>query len=350
VIFASDNWAGASGRVVASVAAAAEAGGPAYGGDPITRSVERRFADLFGHEVAVFLVGSGTAANALALSAFTRPGGVVLAHKTAHIIVDEAGATSLFGGGLTILGLDGADGKLDRETVAEAIARFPPGNVHHGRPVAVSLTQVTEHGTAYSTAEIAGIAGIAHAAGLAVHMDGARFAGAVAGAGVSPAEMTWRAGVDVMSFGGTKNGCLAAEAVVFFDPGQAEGFGLSRQRAGHGFSKLWFIAAQFDAYLGDGHWLDLARYANAMAAQLAEGIRANAGRLAFAPAANELFAVLPKSLDEKLRAAGAVYHPWPVDAVAPALRPGPHEVLVRLVTSFSTTGDEVERFVALLRA
>ena len=154
-------------------------------------------------------------------------------------------------------------------TLGEALGRFREGNVHHGRPVAVSLTEITELGATYQPDEVAAIVEVARGRRMAVHMDGARFAGAVAALGCAPADLTWRAGVDVLSFGGTKNGCLAAEAVVFFDPSAAVGFALARQRAGHAFSKSWFVAAQFAAYLADGHWLDLARHANAMAAKLA---------------------------------------------------------------------------------
>jgi threonine aldolase len=347
--FASDNWAGASEPVIAALAEAARRGGPAYGGDDLTGAVEARFAEIFEHEVAVFLVASGTAANALGLSAFALPGGVVFCHREAHIIVDEAGATEFFGSGLKVVGMNGVGGKLVPDVVAAAMARFPEGFVHHGQPVAVSLTQITELGTAYSPAEIAVLAETAKRRGAALHMDGARFAGAVASLGVAPADITWRAGVDVLSFGGTKNGCIAAEAVVFFDPEHARQFGFARQRAGQGFSKNWFIAAQFDAYLRDGHWLALARHANAMSTRLAAAIRGSgSARLALEPAANEVFVVISKTCDERLKAAGALYHRWPADSIPPDGRPGLDELLVRLVTSWQTTADEVEVFAAHL--
>jgi threonine aldolase len=349
MIFASDNWAGASHRVVAALADVAKVGGAAYSGDPLSKAVEKEFSRIFEREVAVFFVGSGTAANALSLSAFAKPGGIVFAHHEAHIVVDEANATEFFGGGVRVVGLGGAAGKLSPDMLTAAIAKYPAGNVHHGRPVAVSLTQVTEFGTAYGPEEISGISGIARAAGLAVHMDGARFAGAVAGTNHAPADITWRCGVDVLSFGGTKNGCVAAEAVVFFNPEQAAYTGLARQRAGHGFSKAWFIAAQFAAYFEDGHWLDMARHANAMAARLVLALRAAAGvRLAVTPDANEVFAVVPRSLDARLRAGGAIYHEWSPNALPADVRPGADEVLVRLVTSFSTSPEEVDAFSALL--
>jgi threonine aldolase len=298
--------------------------------------------------VAVFLVASGTAANALGLSAYARPGGVVFGHREAHILVDEAGAAEFFGGGVKLVAVDSVAGKITPAALADAMARFPEGFVHHGQPVAVSLTQVNEFGVAYRPAEIAVLAELAKTRNMAVHMDGARFAGAVARLGLSPAELTWRAGVDVLSFGGTKNGCLAAEAVIFFDTGHARDFGFARQRAGQGFSKNWFIAAQFDAYLRDGHWLDLASHANAMAERLAATIRTSGvARLAVEPDANEIFAILPAAVDARLKAAGAVYYPWPAASLDEGLV-GEDDRLVRLVTSVRTGAEVVDRFAALL--
>jgi len=350
MIFASDNWAGASDRVMAALAAAARGGGRAYGNDDLTRGLTQRLSELFEREVAVFLVGTGTAANTLGIANFARPGGIVFCHRHAHINVDEAGASEFFGGA-KLVGIEGRDGKYTAEALSQAVERYPDGNVHYGRPVVASVSEITELGATYSPSEVAAIAAVAKRRGLAVHMDGARFAGAVASLGVKPADVTWRAGVDVLSFGGTKGGCLAAEAVVFFDPAQARDFGFARQRAGHGFSKAWFIAAQFDAWLDGGHWLELARHANSMGARLAAAIRgSDSARLALEPAANEIFAIMPKRLDARLKAAGAVFHPWSVETLPPGERPGPDEVFVRLITSFQTTQEEVDRFAAQLAA
>lgn len=349
--FASDNWSGASEPVIAALVEAARKGGPAYGGDDLTRAVERRFAELFEREVAVFLVASGTAANALALANYARPGGAILCHREAHIYHEEAGAAALFGGGMVLRPIDGEGCKIAPDALAEALAGIPEGFVHAGQPAAVSLTQLTELGTAYAPDEIAALAALAHSRGAKVHMDGARFAGAVASLGVSPADVTWKAGIDVMSFGGTKNGCVAAEAVIIFKPEEAREFPFIRQRAGQGFSKNWFIAAQFDAYLRDGHWLDLARHANALGARLAAAIRASkTARLAIEPAANEVFAVMPKAMEAKLKSAGAVFYPWPDHSVAADRRPGTGEMLIRLVTSWQTTEGEVDAFAAVLNA
>jgi threonine aldolase len=347
---ASDNWAGASPKVIDALAEAARAGGPAYGSDAITKSVERRFSELFERDVAVFLVASGTFANALGISAYARPGGVVLCHREAHIQVDEAGATEFFGGGLKVVTLDANAGKLAPETIAEELARHPEGFLHHGQPVVVSITQITELGVAYSVDEVAAVSTAAKSRGCALHMDGARFANAVAKLGVSPADITWRAGVDVLSFGATKNGCLAAEAVVFFNPTHARDVGFSRQRAGQGFSKNWFIAAQLQAYLDKDHWLDLARNANAMAARLAETIDRSAdARLAFKPHGNEVFVILSNDADRRLKAAGAVYHPWSIDSLPVQQRPAADESLVRFVTSWQTVAADVDRFAEHLR-
>jgi threonine aldolase len=296
------------------------------------------------------LVATGTAANALALAQFGRPGGVIFCHRDAHIAVDEGGAPEFFGGGARVHGIDGTDGKIDPVALRAAIDRYPPRAIHHGQPAAVSISQLTEAGTAYTPPEIEAIAAVAHGAGLPLHMDGARFGNAVAGLGVSPAAASWRAGVDVMSFGGTKNGCFAAEAVIFFDPGKAHGFAFHRKRAGHLFSKSSFVSAQFAAYLEGDYWLELATHANAMARRLAEGLsRAPGARLAFVPAGNEVFAVISRAADQKLRAEGATYHEWPADGlVVPAERD--RYAVIRMVTNFRTRAEEVDRFLRIISA
>jgi threonine aldolase len=348
--FASDNWAGASERLIRAVVDAARSGGPAYGGDRLTRAVEAQIQEVFEREAAVFFVATGTAANALGLAAFSRPGGMILCHRVAHIRTEEAGATEFYSGGMKTVGIDGADGKIGPGDLAAAIERIPDGSAHHGQLVGVSLSNLTELGTAYGPREVGVLAELAKRRGLVVHMDGARIANALAGLGCTPAELTWRAGVDVLSFGGTKNGCIAADAVIFFDPSAARDFRFARQRAGHTFSKSWFVAAQFAAYLKDGHWLELASHANAMGKRLAEAVEAAPrARLAVRPAGNEVFAILSRDLDCKLREAGAQYHEWSVTGLAEAERPQQDEVLARLVASFATRAEDVDRFAALMR-
>ncbi len=349
MIFASDNWAGASPQVIDALAEAAASGHPAYGADDFTRAVGRRFSELFEREVTVFLVGSGTVANALALSAYARPGGAVLCHRHAHIAVDEAGATSFFGGGMTLAALDAMAGKFGPAPMTTAIDGMAASAPRAGQPVAVSLAEITEFGALWRPQEVAAVAEVAHARGMAVHMDGARFANAVAALGCTPADLTWRAGVDVLSFGGTKNGCVAAEAVVFFDPAFPRDVLFQRQRAGQGYSKNWFIAAQLLAYLRDDHWLALADHANVMAGRLADAIHASGeARLAVEPEGNLIFAVLSQAADHRLREAGAVYHPSSADGLPATGRPGADEVLVRLVTSWQTGAEEIEAFSAAL--
>src|ERR1700733_9004355 len=238
--FASDNVTGVAPEILAAIVAANDGAVASYGDDPITGRVASRLAEIFEHEVAVFPVATGTAANALALAALTPPWGAVFCHEVSHIAVDEANAPEFYSGGAKLATLPGADGKLSAETIAKLL----PGGlgvVHHAQPAVVSLTQATECGTAYRPAEIAAIAEIAHHHGLAVHMDGARFANALVQLGCTPAEMTWRAGIDALSFGATKNGALAAEAIVFFDKAKAESLPFRRKRAGHLFSKMRFL-------------------------------------------------------------------------------------------------------------
>ena len=349
MIFASDNWMGASDRVAAALVEAAAGHAPAYGNDPLTAAVEASFSRVFEREVATFFVATGTAANALSLAQFAKPGGVVFCHRDAHIAVDECGAPEFFGGGSRLHRIDGAGGKLLPADLAAAMAAYPAEALHHGQPAAVSISQLTEAGTAYTPAEIAEIAAVAHGAGLPLHMDGARFGNAVAGLGVTPAETSWRAGVDVLSFGGSKNGCFAAEAVVFFDPEKARGFEFHRKRAGQLFSKSRFVSAQFAAYLDGDHWLAMAAHANAMAQRLADGLAAAGSAVPLRPQGNEIFATLSRAADARLRAAGASYYEWPPAGLIAAPLDN-DTIFVRLVTSFRTDGADVDRFVQIVSA
>lgn len=348
MFFASDNWAGASPKVLAALAAAGAAGPlPAYGDDETTRRLEARFAELFEREVDVFPVATGTAANALAVAAFAPPWGHLLIHEDGHLAADECGAPEFFAGTRTV-GLPGRFGKLDAADLARRLAVWPVG-VHHGRPAVLSIAQANESGRIHTPAEVAAAADVAHAHGLALHMDGARFANAVARLGCTPAEVTWKAGVDVLSFGATKGGCLMAEAIVCFAPGKREELAYRRKRAGQLISKHRLITAQFEAWLDGGHWLDLASRANAMTDRLAAGIRGcRTARLAWEPEANEVFVVMTPTAAARLTAAGAHFHDWPTAGLAAEDRPGDGEALYRLVTSFATTTEEVDAFLALL--
>jgi threonine aldolase len=348
--FASDNAAGVAPDILAAIARANDGAALAYGRDAWTGRVERRFAEIFEREVAVFLTATGTAANALALAHLAPPWGAVLCHEGAHIATDECGAPEFFGGGLKLVGLAGPAGKIAPRALQQALERGQWGGPHHVSPAVLSLSQATEAGTVYRADEIQTLAGIAHRHGLAVHVDGARLANALARMNASPAQATWMAGVDALSFGATKGGALAAEAVLFFDPARAANMPERRKRGGHLVSKHRFLAAQIEAYLADGLWLELAGRANAMADRLADGL-ADAG---FAPVwpveANEVFVALPQPIDARLKAAGALYYPWTTGGLPDGTVLPSGATLVRLVTSFATTAAEVDRFVATARA
>lgn len=342
--FASDNWSGATDAVMGAIDRHRGGFAPAYGGDVLTKAVSERFCEIFEKDVAVYFVGSGTAANAISMAAGARPGGLIFCSADAHLYNDEMGASEFFSGGMKLIPLRARHGVMAPETLTEGLARFPADG-RTGVPAMLSLTQASELGTLYGVDQIKALAAIAKRRGMAVHMDGARFANALAALDVAPAELTWKAGVDIMSFGGTKNGCWAAEAIVEFAPERFGDIAAMRQRSGHTASKARFIAAQFEGYFADGNWLKTARHANEMARRLAEGIGASGtARLGWEPQANEVFAVLPKAAIGTLRADGAMFYEWPADGVAV----GPEEELVRLVTSFATTREGVERFLSHL--
>jgi threonine aldolase len=347
--FASDNIMGASAPVLQAIVAANDGALPAYGADALTARVERHFAEIFERDVAVFLAATGTGANALALSALVPPYGLCICHREAHVIDDECGAPEFFMHGAKLAGLDGVGAKIAPATLTAFLEGLSP-SVKQMPPRALSLSQLTECGTAYTPGEIAALAEIARDRGLKVHMDGARFANALVELGCSPAEMTWRAGIDVLTFGATKNGGLAAEAVVFFDKSLAEAMPWLRKRGGHTLSKGRLLSAQFEGYFANDHWLDNARHANAMAARMAEGLLAIEGlRLAWERAGNEVFVVMDRSLVAALREKGCIFHEWTATNLALDEQLAPGETIVRLVMSFATAGDEVDNLLALTR-
>jgi len=350
MFFASDNAAGIAPEILAALAKVNDGKMLAYGRDAVTARAERRFSEMFEREVAVFFVATGTAANALALAHLTAPWDAVLCHQEAHIATDECGAPEFFGGGLKLIGLAGEGCKITAATLTHALEYGQWGGPHHVTPKVLSLSQSTEAGTIYRVDEIRALAEIAHAHGLVVHVDGARFANALVRMNASLAEATWKAGVDALSFGATKGGALAAEAVVFFDPARGANMPDRRKRGGQLISKHRFVAAQLEAYLADDLWLKFARHANAMADRLAAGL-ASAGLVPVWPVeANEIFVALPAAIDARLKAAGASYYPWVSEALPSGTELPADSTLVRLVTSFATTADEVDRFVAVARA
>ena len=338
--FASDNVSGASPEILAAVVAAFRSPAMPYGQDDITRRLDAVFSAVFETPVAVFPVVTGSAANGLALAALSPPHGAIYAHQESHINTDECGAPEFFTHGAKLVALPGNDGKIDPGALAHALAHSGRGMVHYVQPAALSLTQTTEAGTAYGLGEIAALAAVARADGLGVHMDGARFANAVAATGASPADLSWRAGVDVLCLGATKNGAVAAEAVIFFDPGKTGDFGFRRKRGGHLLSKLRFLSAQLEAYVADWLWLRNAAHANAMARRLAAGLMASGAQPVFPVEANEVFLHLDPARQRALEAAGAVFYPWP--------RLGPD--VARFVTSFETRAEDVDRAITVAGA
>lgn len=344
MIFTSDNAFGVAPEILDAIARANVGAASSYGGDEITARLQRRFADVFACDVAVFPVATGTAANALSLATLTPPYGAIFCHEEAHVNVDECGAPEMFSGGAKLVSLYGANGKIDADGFEEALRSYRKGDVHQVQPACLTLTQSTEAGTVYTPDELKCLASLAHERGLAVHMDGSRFANALVSLGCTPAEMTWKAGIDVLSFGATKNGALAAEAVVFFDPAKAADFAFRRKRGGHLFSKMRFLSAQLEAYFDNDLWLHLARHANAMAARLAQGLGALEGaELASPVEANEIFVRLPLATIDGLRSAGAAFHPWPKRG------DGAAGGTIRLVTSFATQEADVDAFLAAAR-
>ncbi|MET0341199.1 MAG: low specificity L-threonine aldolase [Polyangiales bacterium] len=332
--FRSDNVSGAHPAILEAVVRANQGVASPYGADAITERLTARFSELFEREVAVAVVSTGTAANALALSLYAPPWGAIYCDAHAHIAVDECGAPELFTAGAKLVGLHGQDGKLDARTLEAAIPKR--GFVHEVQPAAVSISQIAESGLTYAPGEIAALSEVARKHGLALHVDGARFANAVASLGASPAALTWQAGVDVLSFGATKNGALGAEAVVLFDPRKLEELGYRRKRAGHLLSKMRYASAQLEAYLADDLWLKNARHANAMAARLAEGLTSRGHAPVLPVHANELFVPIPEAEATALRERGFSFYDWPplgADAR-------------RLVTAWDTRAEDVE---ALLR-
>lgn len=337
--FCSDNVAPVAPEILAAITAANEGNVSSYGADPWTARLEARLAEIFETDLAVFPVATGTAANSLALSVLVPPYGSLLCAEEAHINTDECGAPEFFTGGAKLVGLPTEDGRLRASQIAAPVAQARALGVHFMQPHAVSITQSTEWGAVYGLEELQAIGEACRGLGIALHMDGARFANALVHLGCSPAEMTWKAGVTALSFGATKNGAMAAEAVIFFDPARAAGFAERRKRAAHLWSKQRFMSAQLLAYLEGDLWLRHATHANGQARRLAEGLGALPGVSMLHPVqANELFVVMPDGMVSALEAEGFGFYRW-------SGRVG-EEAVIRLVTSYATTPEGVEDFIA----
>ncbi len=344
--FASDNAYGVSPEIIQALVDVNQGAAGSYGGDETTARLAERMCELFETEVAVFPVPSGTGANALALSTMVPSYGAVLCHEEAHINVDECGAVELYSGGCKLVGLSGAGARLTVDALQARLAGFVRGD-HDPRRCAVSITQASELGTVYTLDDINAVGALCKQNGMHLHMDGARFANALVSLGCTPAEMTWKAGVDALSFGVTKNGGMITDAVVFFNTALAEDFDRRRLQGGQLIAKGRYASAQVLAYLENDLWLRNARHANAMAAKLSAGLEAVKGvRLHAQTDANEVFAVLPPGVHAALQGAGAVYHCWPPNPNSGPVPSADGEVLARLVTSFDTAEADVDRFLS----
>ena len=337
VKFASDNVAGACPEVLDAIIKANEGDSTPYGNDLISTELQDKFSEIFEKEVIVFPTASGTAANALALATMTPSFGNVYCHKLSHINTDECGAPEFYTGGGKLVTLNGVKGKITAEELDQAISG--KGIVHHTQPSSVSITQVCETGEVYQLDEIKKIAEVTHKHNLSIHMDGARFANALVSLNVTPAEMTWKSGIDVLSFGATKNGCIAAEAIVFFKKDLVGNVAYLMKRAGHLLSKMRFVSAQLDAYITNDVWIKNARHANKMGKRLSEGLNTHSDiNLSYPTEANEIFATFPRNKIDHLNSEGYTINEDEWDGKA-----------VRLVTAWNTKNNDVDDFLKILR-
>ena len=336
--FASDNTAGAHPDILDAIVQANTGQTMPYGNDEVTARVRDRVCEVFETDARIFFVPTGTAANGLAIAAITPPWGAVVCHEKAHIYDHECNGPATFAGGARLIGLPGEFGKIAPEDI-ELVTLEGRGDEHYSQVRAVSVTQLTEQGTAYGLDELAAIGDVCRKHSLYLHMDGSRFANAVAHVGCSAADMSWKAGVDVLSFGGTKNGALALDAVVFFNPALGDDFLYRQKRAGHVLSKMRMMSAQMEAYLNEDLWLRNARHANAMARRLADGLSDLDVELVSPVHGNQIFPLMPPDMVETLKNAGIqFYDRGPVGGDDERRK-------VRLVTAFNTPTADVDTFL-----
>lgn len=333
--FRSDNTTTVASEIMEALNAVNTGYQSSYGNDDYTAEVAKIVAELFEHDVTIYFVATGTAANALALSAMTHNGGIIYCHESSHIQNDESGAPSFFTGG-TLHPLQGDHAKIDATTLKQHIAHVNELRPHAGKPVGMSVSQATEDGTVYTLEELGNLGALTKAHDLFLHMDGARFTNALVSLKCTPAQMTWQQGVDVLSFGATKNGAMFAEMIVFFNKELAKDFDFVIKRAGQLMSKERFIAAQFLAYFENDLWLRNAQHANAMAQELLACFKQAHISVLHPVQANEIFVELTQERADKLLEQGAQFYHW-------------HDNVYRFVTSFVTQADDIKKFNALLK-
>jgi threonine aldolase len=336
--FRSDNAAGAAPEIMSAIAATNVGSALAYGADEWTARIRDKVREVFEHpDAEVFPVISGTAANSLGLAALCPPWGAVLCHETAHILQSECGATSMFGGGAVMRGIGGENYRVTPTGIRQALDATRWGDPHHSQPSVLSLTVPTDHGTVYTPQQVAELTSVAGERGLRAHLDGARIANAIAALGCTPADLTWRAGIDVMSLGATKNGALSTDAIVCFDPVISEQLVYRVKRAGHVASKMRFQSAQLTRYLTDGLWLRLAGHANTVMARFAAGLRSLDIEFLNDPDVNMLFARVDPAVADRMAESGLLFYRRSTDTI-------------RLVTSFQTTDADVDEALSRIKA
>ena len=338
--FHSDNETGIAPEILDALINVNSGSSMPYGNDEVSQQLNQNLSDFFDYPVEAFLVSTGTASNCLALSCMTTPFGGIYCHENAHILVDECGGPEFFTGGARLLPMPGDSGKLQIECLQQAL-EDQRDDIHYIKPDVVSITQVTENGVVYSSEEIKELANLAHDKGMYVHMDGTRFANAVASLNCHPADISWKAGVDVLCFGASKNGAIAAEAVIFFNKELATTFAPRRKRAGHLPSKMRFVAAQFNAYLSDNRWYRYAAHSNRVAASLRNQLLALPDiELIYPVEANLLFLNMPEKILKVLQEYG--YQPDYWDNKNGTVQ-------VRFVTAFNTTENDIDQLISVIR-
>ncbi|MEM7268435.1 MAG: beta-eliminating lyase-related protein [Pseudomonadota bacterium] len=343
--FGSDNNAGMAPEVLAALGRVNEGWTPAYGADDVTKRAADMIRERFeAPDAAVYFVATGTAANSLALACLSPAWGGIYCHQAAHIEVDECHAPEFYTGGAKLVHVEGDHGRMTPETLSSRMAKTPHGDVHCTQHGALSITNATEAGTIYRPDDLKALTAIARDAGIGVHLDGTRFFYACAATGLSPAEMSWKAGVDILCLGASKNGGLAAEAVIIFDPAKAWEFELRRKRAGHLFSKMRFLSAQFEAMMTGDLWRTLAQTGIDRAAYLAEGLR-RIDHVGFVDPVeiNLIFVTMPRAAHKAARAAGAYYA-----LVGDLDDPDDEALTCRFVCSHQTTEAEIDAFLKVV--
>ena len=346
MIFGSDNQSGASQQVIETLLEANQGFTHGYGDDEWTERAVDELRAVFDCDLDAYFVTTGTASNCLALACLTKPWEVILCHPNSHILNDESTAPKLLTGGARMVPISRDAGKITAGSLKQYLATAGSEVPHNSQAGALSITQCNETGLVYSPGEIKAISGICRNKGLGFHMDGARFANALAALGCTPAEMTWKSGIDVLSLGATKCGALCAEAVVFFNQEYATDCIHRRKRSAHVVSKGRLFGAQFCGWLRDGHWLELAEHANSQAAQLAAAISDfEEMQIVWPVEANQIFVTIPGTLAESLQQAGAEFYEWPVDALPDDTQLNEGDILVRLVTSFLTQNKHCDVFI-----